>query len=243
MKLWIGLICAVLIGVGIYYGVSVSKSSETAVLRYYEEHVMSTKDTRRLKELLSDSSEWFESDETCIYIQPYELKLGGMKYQIDLSELDNPIRYGKINGEYTGSMDTENEDIKLEIYRTASKWSSLKYSYEWCLENYSKKTTQATVYERGKEDSEGYTLSREDTSRLRKILSLESGWYDDSPCQCIGDYVLVLDNIRYIVDISSVDHQIKYGNADGYSSYSCAIINDDKEIVSEVYKIVENAVH
>lgn len=57
-------------------------------------------------------------------------------------------------------------------------------------------------------------------------------------CSCIGDYELILDNVRYVIDLTDLDHQIKYGVVGG--SLLSALENEDKQVVKEIYTIIAN---
>ena len=104
--------------------------------------------------------------------------------------------------------------------------------------NIRKKTNEAIIRPLWSEDtSKDIRVSKEDTDRLRILLSLESGWEQTYQCMCIGHDELILDNVGYIIDLTDVDHQIKYCEVGKESSY-CAIENENKEIVQEVYDIV-----
>lgn len=140
--------------------------------------------------------------------------------------------------EYKQAMLNENEEVMFEIYEMVTKRGDCGTSIDIFLDEHQKKTNEAIIRPLWSEDtSKDIRVSKEDTDRLRILLSLESGWEQTYQCMCIGHDELILDNVGYIIDLTDVDHQIKYCEVGKESSY-CAIENENKEIVQEVYDIV-----
>lgn len=225
------------------------KDSEMAVLREYMRNEISTYDTERLREIMSDSR-WYESDEEVQFVEPFVFELDEMKYQIDYytdyvdgEAVLKPIRYGKIDGDYSGVLDTDDRSLMLDLRRLVFLWRDIPYSYEYCLEHFANKSSVATLQLRDSDDAKVYTFSEEDTSRLRSLLKLENGWYNVGSCGHKGEYMLTLDNINYYYHMNDEAHPIMYGNTDGSSVYySNGIENINKEIDLEVRSMIEDAV-
>lgn len=222
--------------------------TEMAVLRESLENEISTYDTNRLREIMSDSS-WYESDEEVQFVQPYVFELDGMKYQIDdFTDFVNgqsvlkPIRYGKIGGDYLGYLDTDDRSLMVELRRLVFLWRDIPYSYEYCMEHFSEKSNLATLQYKDSEKGKTYTFSEEDTSRLRLLLKVENGWFNVGSCGHKGEVVLTLDNINYYLHMNDEAHPLLYGNSDSSSVYySDGIENVNKGIELEVRSMIEEA--
>lgn len=200
---------------------------------------ISTKDSVKLEELLNKNSGWVEC-ELCKCIGPCELDLNGMKYWISPRDLQHPVHYSSDAGKTIKALKNSDEEVVLRLYNIINKWIDLEFSYEDVIQQHGNNTECATVSSSSKNNSYAYTLSKDNTSKLRTLLATESGWNDELQCECIGDYKLVLDDVIYIIDINDVEHQIKYGIDDG--DILGAIENENKQVVAEVYEIIVNAI-
>lgn len=214
--------------------------------------IASDEETERLRDLLKLESGWSET-EPCLCADEdvgYDVLLDGVYYRVCnwhsmafLSDEIHSISYkNSANEEYKHAMLNENEDIMREIYDLVSNRAWYGTSFDIFLEEHQKKTNEAIIRPMWAEDtSRDIFVSKEDTKRLRKLLSIESGWKQNYQCMCIGHDELILDNVGYIIDLTDVDHQIKYCEV-GKESYYCAIENENKDIVQEIYDIVEKYV-
>lgn len=216
---------------------AVLDDSSFAVMKeaYDKTHVLSRRDTERLRELLDTASGWVEC-EPCDCLGTYELILDNVRYVVDIKDKKHQIQYGKSNGPLTAAMENEDKDVVKAIYRIVEKWVELESSYEYFL-NTNQKADDQAVFSTNRSDAK-YRLSKEDTERLRTLFAADSGWMEQVGCECIGDYTLVLDNIKYVIDITDVTHEIKYGLVEGSAEYSMS--NPNGNVVREIHKIIEN---
>lgn len=199
-------------------------------------HVLSNRDTERLRDLFDAASGWVEC-EPCDCPGAYELILDNVRYVVDIKDKNHQIQYGKTNGVLTGAMENEDKDVVKTIYRIIEKWIELEYSYEYYLIT-NQEADEKAVLKTNRSGTE-YRLSKEDTERLRTLFAADSGWMEQVGCECVGDYTLVLDNIKYVIDITDVTHEIKYGLAGGSAEYSMS--NPNGNVVREIHRIIENA--
>lgn len=199
------------------------------------DHILSRADTQKLKELLDAENGWEES-EPCECIGACELIIEDTRYVIDVFDREHQIMYGPIESDLTGAISNSDIDVVKEVYYTLINWLWMGSSYECFYEEYAKKEGQATLIEYNNDKAENIVLSEKDASRLRTLLDIDSGWMENPLCDCIGDYQLTLDNIRYVIDITDENHQIKYGVLGG--ELTEAIENEDKDVVREIYEII-----
>lgn len=215
--------------------------------------VMSEDETQKLRDIFNSDTGWSEV-ECCVcaeYNIGCDVILDDICYRICYNSMVydevHPISCKKNNGEFQYGILHEDEDVMWEIFEIVFNRSNQRTAYEVFMEENLKESKYATLRHDLKRnesgelvvntDKEGMPISKEDTDRLRTLLSLESGWEQASSCFGIGKYELVLDNVLYIIDTSNVDTQVKYTAVDDYLTYGFE--NDNKEVVQEVYDILE----
>lgn len=233
------------------YGWGLNGNGENTNVFYSS--VMSEDETQKLREIFASDTGWSEV-ECCVcakYDIGYDLILDDTCYRICYNSMIydevHPISCKKLDGEFEYGLLHEDEEVMWEIFNVVFERSNERTAYEVFMEENKREGKQATLRHKSKlnedgelvdnPDKEGMPISKEDTDRLRILLSLESGWKQTSSCFGLGKYELVLDNVLYIIDTSSVDCQVKYTAVDDYLTYGFE--NDNKEVVQEIYDIVE----
>ena len=197
---------------------------------------MSKNETNRLYQLLCKEKGWTEV-EPCNCTSGYELTLNETCYRIcNTHATDHPIRYGEENGGLNKAMTNQNSDIVSEINSIIRSRGNMGTSYECFMSENQKKSENAMVRYLNGDNTNSVMISEKDTNRLRVLLSMNSGWEQYYGCQCIGETELILDNILYIIDLTDLNHQIKYGLPD--SDLLHGFKNENKEVVQEIYDIV-----
>lgn len=215
--------------------------------------IMSVEETQKLREILTSNAGWSEV-ESCVctkYDIGYDVILDDTCYRICYNSIIydevHPISCKKIDGEFEYGLLHEDEDVMWEISDIVFNRSLEGTAYEVFMGENLKESEQATLRHKSKlnedgelvvnHDEERMLLSIEDTDRLRTLLSLETGWEQTPTIGIPGQYELILDNVLYIINTVGVEHQIKYSAVDNYRTYGFE--NDDKEVVQEIYDIVE----
>lgn len=184
-----------------------------------KEHVISRKDSNRLRELLDTTSGW-EDCEAGGSIGEYEVVLDGVQYNVDTKDREHPIHTGSHGSMLKGAMSNADKSVVKEIYRILEKWSRLEHSYEYFLLNNQIPGDKATLSINNDGTDKEYVFSEEDTKKLREFFAADSGWMERVGCECIGNHEITIDNIRYVIDITDMTHEVKYGLADGSAEYS-----------------------
>lgn len=211
---------------------------------------MSDEETERLRYLLKEQSGWIE-DYPCTSVLErdhlMEVELDGMYYCLctdywyTYSRDIHSISYkNSADEEYKHAILNEDEDIMIEIYDMVRNRRDLGTEYTIFMYEHQKKSSHATLDTREPGNDEKITVSKEDTERLRMLLSLESGW-EQKPANLLPvECLLVLDNVQYEITTSRVEHEVRYSVVtDEISSVrDHGLVNDDIEVVHELYDIV-----
>lgn len=228
-----------LMAVGIVVCLSFGEESKNAVLTSEMEHLISREETDRLREILADNDAWYECEEEAIYYGTlYEIELDGMWYRMDTDRAENPIYYGKIGKDYSGLMNTKNMDLKRELNEIVNRWKNRAYSYEYLCEHFIEEEDQAVfTYKTG----ETYTISKEDTIRLRELFRVEAGWTDAKEKEYNSlEYKLQLDGLEYSFDLRNYLYMINCRKIDAV--FGCEIYNENSKVVDEIFDILKGYV-
>lgn len=97
---------------------------------------------------------------------------------MDIIREENPIYYGKVGKGHSGLMNTDDTELKMELFEIVERWNRRAYSYEYLCEHFIEEEDQATLTYEERDIEESYTISKEDTSRLRELFRVEAGWGD-----------------------------------------------------------------
>lgn len=213
--------------------------------------IMSDQETDRLRYLLKEETSWKDA-EPCVCANGYygwDVVLDGVYYRVcnwyrmSFSKDIHPISYkNSADEKYMHAIISENDEIMIEINNMVANRSGYGTSFDIFLDEHREKTKEAIIRPLWSEDSgEEVVVSEKDTERLRSFLAIESGWKQNVPCLCIGSAELILDNVGYIIDLTDTEHQIKYCEV-GKEGKQYALENENKNVVQEVYDIVEKYV-
>lgn len=213
-----------------------SKSSDilddVAVLTVDDkEHVLSRKDSDILREYLDISSDW-EKCEGCDCTVNYELVLDGVLYKMGNREDNHPIHYCEPDGTVKKAMENEDDEAVKKVYRILERWYNMGDTYEYFMMQNRTPSDSAILSINNDASDVEYTIGKDDTNRLRELLDAEAGWTDILGCECLGEYEIVLDNVRYVIETD----EIKYGMAGKSASYA---ISGPDEIMQEIFQIIE----
>lgn len=199
------------------------------------EHVISRKDSDRLRELLAASSGWEECD-ACDCIGAYKVALDGVQYMVDRMDENHPIHFSKPDVSTNKAMENEDKNVVKEVYKIIEKWGSLGDSYEYFLMEHQTPSASAVLTINTDGSDIEYIIEKEDTKQLRKLLAADAGWIEDIGCECIGEHEITIDNIRYVIDITGETHEIKYGMAGKSAEYA---IYGSSANMQEIFRIIE----